>query len=89
MLPSARAVVGSKSLLPNPLAGQRTLVSPLHGRPYHHLQHTSAWLAAIAGSIPVPAQPPTPEPLPSVADAVYYHPTLNPMGIPPPGKPQK
>ncbi len=21
--------------------------------------------------------------------AVYYHPTLNPMGIPPPGKPQK
>ena len=22
-------------------------------------------------------------------DSVYWHPTLNPMGVPPPGKPQK
>ncbi|KAI7840738.1 hypothetical protein COHA_005553 [Chlorella ohadii] len=29
------------------------------------------------------------EPVGRPEDSVYYHPTLNPMGIPPPGKPQK
>ncbi|KAL4854138.1 hypothetical protein ACK3TF_005128 [Chlorella vulgaris] len=29
------------------------------------------------------------EPLGQPEDSVYFHPTLNPMGIPPPGKPQK
>lgn len=86
MLPNALAAVGSKSLLQNPLGGQKIPVGAARAQLQCCL-HTHTYLAAKIQFCASTTH--TGLSASHWADAVYYHPTLNPMGIPPPGKPQK